>query len=225
MLSKIYLQAITTYALHEPAGSILMKEKALIPSIDDPEFAEAIRARNPKAFERVVHAYLHQVLRTARGAGLDTQKAQDTTQATFLAFMEAAPRFEGRSRVRTWLFGILYNKISEARREVGRDQRKETINETMEQRFLSDGSWARPPAPMDLHVHNQEVLQGIQECLDGVPTQQRMAFLLREVEGRPTQEICKILGVTITNLGVILYRCRNALRECLEEKGINQYSC
>ena len=47
-----------------------------------------------------------------------------------------------------------------------------------------------------------------------------MAFVLREVQGYATDEICKILSVTVTNLGVMLYRARNRLRECLEAKGV-----
>ena len=47
-----------------------------------------------------------------------------------------------------------------------------------------------------------------------------MAFILREVEGLATDEIRKILEVTRTNPGVLLYRARNRLRECLEARGI-----
>ncbi|MBI3302262.1 MAG: hypothetical protein HYZ72_09350 [Deltaproteobacteria bacterium] len=60
----------------------------------------------------------------------------------------------------------------------------------------------------------------LQECLDSVPLQQGVAFILREVEGFSTQEMCKILQVTRTNLGVLLYRVRNRLRECIEAKGL-----
>ena len=49
-----------------------------------------------------------------------------------------------------------------------------------------------------------------------------MAFVLREIEGLATPEICKILEVTRTNLGVMLYRVRNRLRECLEAKGFGR---
>ena len=48
-----------------------------------------------------------------------------------------------------------------------------------------------------------------------------MAFILREAEDLGTGEICKILAVTRTNLGVLLYRGRNRLRECLETKGVS----
>jgi DNA-directed RNA polymerase specialized sigma24 family protein len=47
-----------------------------------------------------------------------------------------------------------------------------------------------------------------------------MAFMLREVESFSTPEICKILQVTRTNLGVLLHRVRNRLRECIEAKGL-----
>ena len=38
-----------------------------------------------------------------------------------------------------------------------------------------------------------------------------MAFVLREVEELDTQEICKILDVTATNMGVLLHRARTRL--------------
>ncbi len=78
----------------------------------------------------------------------------------------------------------------------------------------------RPPRPADGHVWDMQVRDGIEGCLEKVPSQQRLAFTLREVQGLATEEICKILEVTRTNLGVLLYRVRNRLRECLEAKGI-----
>lgn len=60
----------------------------------------------------------------------------------------------------------------------------------------------------------------LQSCLDRVPDRQRLAFVLREVEGFETDEICNILEISANNLGVLLYRARNRLRECLEAKGM-----
>ncbi len=188
--------------------------------LDDPAFAERIRERDAQALEEVVRRYLPQILRAAGGAGFAAQPAEDIAQDTFVTFIETAPRFEGRSHVRTWLFGILYKKVAEARRNLGRDNEMDDIEEVLEQRFDQAGSWARPPSPVDAEVYHPEVRQGIDGCLDRVPTNQRMAFVLREIEGMGTQEICKILEVTRTNLGVLLHRVRNRLRECLEAKGI-----
>ena len=87
-----------------------------VPTPEDPGLMARIRSGDPATLETVVDSYLAQVLRAARGAGLGPQEAEDVTQDTFATFIEKAPDFKGRPRVRTWLFGILYSKIAEARR-------------------------------------------------------------------------------------------------------------
>ena len=187
---------------------------------DPPGLAKAIRERDPETISEVVRAYLPQILRAAAGAGLEGQLAEDVAQSTFLTFLETAHRFEGRSRVRTWLFGILYRKTAEARRKAGREQATEDLDAIFEQRFDANGSWIQPPRPVDSELYASEVRREIDGCLETVPARQRMAFVLREVEELGTEEICKILDVTRTNLGVILHRARTRLRECLEAKGL-----
>ena len=111
---------------------------------DPPDLAASIRDRDPAAVREVVQTYLPQILRAASGAGLDGQLAEDVAQSTFLTFLETAHRFEGRSRVRTWLFGILYRKIAEARRKAGREQSTEDIDAVFEEKFDASGSWLLP---------------------------------------------------------------------------------
>lgn len=191
-----------------------------VPDLDGTGAAEAIRTGEPRALEKVVATYLPQVLRAARGAGLRPVEAEEVTQETFATFLEAASRFEGRSHVRTFLFGILYRKISEARRHRSREDRNDPIDEVVESRFAPDGTWIRPPEESDRLLERHELRRALTECLEASPLPQRMAFHLREVEGLPTKEICKILDVSATNLGVMFYRLRNRTRECLESKDL-----
>jgi len=188
--------------------------------LDDPELPQRIRARDPEALRTVVETYLGQIFRAARGAGLPSDAAEDVTQATFTTFLVKAESFEGRSHVRTWLFGILYRKIAEARRGTSRDNRMDDIDEVMEERFAKDGRWSRPPHPVDAELENRETRERIQSCLEGLPERLRLVFVLREVEELPSQEICKILEISRTNYGVMMYRVRNRLRECLEAMGL-----
>jgi RNA polymerase sigma-70 factor (ECF subfamily) len=203
---------------HQPAGW----SANMAISMDDPQLAVRIRAKDPETLQGIVETYLGQIFRSARGAGLNPEQAEEVTQATFTIFIEQASRFEGRSHVRTWLFGILYNKISEERRRLGREQRMDDIEEVVEQRFNASGRWVNPPQPVDDQLHASEIRGLFEDCLLAVPTQQRMAFVLREVENLSSDETCKILDVTATNLGVLMYRVRNRLRECLEAKGVNK---
>ncbi len=188
--------------------------------LEDQRLPERVRERDPEVLGAVIQTYLPHVLRAARGAGLADARAEDVAQATFTTFIETAPRFEGRSHVRTWLFGILYRKLAEGRRQLGRDRQHDDIDDVVESRFNAAGRWSEPPRSPDDELQGRETREQIDGCLDASPFQQRMAFMLREVEGLSTSEICNILGVSRTNLGVMLYRIRNRLRECLESKDI-----
>ena len=189
-----------------------------------PDLAARIQAGDPAAVESVARAYLPQILRTARGAGLDAEEAEDVTQATFATFIEAAPRFEGRSKVRTWLYGILYKKIAETRRARQRDRQMDAIDEDFERRFDPAGGWSRAPQPIDVTLHKQGVEREIFACLDAAPLRHALAFILREVEELSTEDICNVLGITVTNpnLGVMLHRVRHRVRDCLEAKGVRE---
>lgn len=184
------------------------------------DFVARLRQRDPAAMREVVHAYLPHLLRAARGAGLKAQNAEDVCQNTFVTFIEKIDGFEGRSQVRTWLFGILYRKIAEMRRAAGREGAGQDIDDVMESRFKPDGMWARPPRAADGRVNDADIRRHLADCLDGLSGDQRMAFVLREVEEMESEEICNTMEVSRTNLGVLLYRGRNRLRECLEEKDI-----
>jgi RNA polymerase sigma-70 factor (ECF subfamily) len=192
----------------------------LPPRLDDTALPARIRAGDRIAIETVVHAYLAHILRAARGAGLDPQQAEDVTQATFTTFIETAPRFEGRSSVRTWIFGIFYKKMAEARRARARDRQTDEIDEAFERRFDASGGWRAPPLPIDVDLLNKEVKREIFACLDAAPLRQSLAFILREVEDLSIEDICNVLGITRTNLGVMLHRIRNRVRDCLEAKGV-----
>ena len=160
------------------------------------------------------------LLRAARAAGLSPDQADDAVQETLLTFLTRAHEFDGRARVRTWLYGILLKKTARAFESVRRSQETEEIDEIVEARFDETGRWVRPPRGPDAGADAERVRAWLADCLEGLPDRRRLAFALREVEELPTVEVCKILEVTPNNLGVLLFRARNGLRECLEIKGL-----
>jgi len=185
-----------------------------------PDFLVRLKARDEAALQELVRTYLPQILRAARGAGLGPQNAEDVCQDTFVTFIEKIDGFQGRSHVRTWLFGILYRKISQVRRSASREGSAHDIDETMESRFKTDGHWQKPPREADAAAYEREVREHLGDCLEGLSNDQRVAFTLREVEEMDSDEICRALDITRSNLGVLLFRGRNLLRECLEKRNV-----
>lgn len=187
---------------------------------ETPARVAAIQRGDAEVIDQVLRDVLPGLLGAARAAGLSLDRAEDTVQASVLVFLRRLADFDGRARASTWIHGILMHKIAEQRRNIRRDEVREDIDDIVESRFDTDGSWASPPRGPAGDLASSEIDRFLQLCLETVPDRQRLAFELREVQGFTTDEICKILDVSANNLGVLLYRARNRLRECLEAKGL-----
>ncbi len=156
--------------------------------------------------------------------------AQDLVQETFLAALRAKSSFAGRSSERAWLFGILRNKLIDYYRLQGREIPLADLEAPLPEEqgaFGADGlgkdGWLKAVAPKAWETPEeslvskefQEVLKG---CLSRLPTKVAQVFLLREIDGVSSDEICKDLGVSPNNVWVMLHRARMALRRCLEAR-------
>jgi len=143
----------------------------------------------------------------------DPAAAEDVVQESFLKLMANAERLEGRSRLATWLYRVVYNACIDRLREQKRlvpvpDEADETA--VPMPRVLVDFSLS--PEEM---LHDTQTREALEEAIGALPPTLRAAFLLRDVEGLSTAEAAEALGVTETNLKVPLHRARLALRERL----------
>lgn len=150
--------------------------------------------------------------------------AEDLVQETFLAALGARENFEGRSAGKTWLIAILKHKIVDYIRKKVREQptdKIEPLADAIDDDFNGMGRWQVRPGkwtanPMQLY-EQKEFFDVLYHCLARLPKRMADAFMLREVDGLSTAEICKALKITATNTWVILYRARMGLRHCLEQ--------
>jgi RNA polymerase sigma-70 factor (ECF subfamily) len=157
----------------------------------------------------------------------DPGVAEDLVQETFLSALKGIDRFKGGSTLRTWLIGILKHKVIDHfrknRPEVLSSDLSTLDNETEAERLERAGQREQKPPglgrwegdPSNL-FENKEFWGVFVGCLDALPETHRRAFALREIDGIGGDEICKILGITSTNLWVILHRARGKLRSCLQ---------
>jgi RNA polymerase sigma-70 factor (ECF subfamily) len=184
-----------------------------------PEMLLRLRRRDPELLASLVGEHSRPLYRAARGMGFREDEAEDMVQDVFITFLSSLDRFEGRSQLRTWLFGILHNKTMERRRKQVLEEHHDPIDEVFESKFDSNGKWSAPPEDLLRLMESKQLGNAITHCLDGLPPTQRSVFVLREMEEMVSDEVCKILGVTVTNMGVLMHRARIRLRECLEGRG------
>ena len=166
------------------------------------------------------------LLRVARLQLRDDALAEDVVQETLLAALSGST-FSGKSSLKTWLTGILKHKIIDA---IRRKQREPLLASTFDDECdIEDldglfkapfGAWDSPPAEWgdpEQALNRSQFFDIMDFCLEKLPPNTARVFMMREVMGLESDEICKELAITANNLWVILYRARMSLRECLEQ--------
>ena len=163
----------------------------------------------------------------------DPSIAEDLVQETFLAALKARKNFQGRSTARTWLIAILKHKIVDHIRKQVREHTSDKVesmlntaaNDPVDSSFNDEGAWRIRPSkwaidPMKLY-EQKEFMDILYQCLGELPERQAEAFMMREIDGFSTEEICKVLNISATNSWVMLYRARMWLRRCLENSWLS----
>ncbi len=153
----------------------------------------------------------------------DPVVAEDLVQETFLAALKSRRNFEKRATVKTWLTAILRHKIVDFIRKRQRERvidNEEALDRSLEAFFNDNGHWKIHPAKWahnpGKHYEQKEFLDILYDCLTGLPRRIARIFMLREMEGLQTEEICQQMKISATNCWTMLYRARSALRRCLE---------
>jgi RNA polymerase sigma-70 factor (ECF subfamily) len=184
------------------------------------EFIDKLKSRDSLVITQLVDQYHEALFKGAIKQGLASDQAEVVVQNTWGTFFEQIERFEGRSHIRTYLFGIMYNKAKETFRE-NKKYTGDYDESALEKIFTKEGSYDSPPKSPENWMQSNEFFIILGEELKKLPENQRVAFTLKEIEGESTQDICNILGVSNTNLGVLIYRAKNNLRLALE-KSLNK---
>ena len=175
-------------------------------------------------FASQVEALRPQLLRFARSQLRNDAWAEDAVSDTLLAALEKPGSFAGQSQLKTWLIGVLKHKVVD---QLRRHTREATILTTEDGEDLDEslfdrtGHWRDRPQDWgspELALGQRQFFEVLQVCCDQLPAVQGRVFMMREWLDLDTDEICKEMQITSTNLWVLLHRARLRLRECLQAR-------
>jgi RNA polymerase sigma-70 factor (ECF subfamily) len=170
------------------------------------------------------------LLRHARYAVSDSGAAEDLVQDTLIAVVEQRGSHRGEASLVTWAIAILKNKVADwyrapaQRRSVQPAREDESLEETLDALFRSDGAyadsvpdWQQP----ENHEEQRQMMAVLERCVSALPAQTGRVFMMREWLGFESREICERLGLSAENCRTILFRARTALRVCMQHRWID----
>lgn len=159
----------------------------------------------------------------------DETLAEDVVQEALLAALGNEKQFAGRSAMKTWIFGILKNKVIDQIRRQSRttnvsslSSEEASLDEAFENLFKTNQHWSPAAKPNgwgnpEESLREQRFWDVFDACLKHLPENTARVFMMREFLEFETSEVCAELSITISNCNVILHRARNGLRRCLEK--------
>jgi RNA polymerase sigma-70 factor (ECF subfamily) len=165
----------------------------------DEQLVEEFQRGSREAFAELFRRYREKMYGFFRRRTSNPARAEELAQETFLAALKAAPRFEPRALVRTWLFGIAMNLLMADRRKAGHAFEP----------ALSKAEEA--PA----HGSDPAAALWVRDALAQLEDEQREILLLREYEQLSYAEIAALLGLPVNTVRSRLFRARMALKDLL----------
>jgi RNA polymerase sigma-70 factor, ECF subfamily len=186
------------------------------PTSDEEFSMSALRSGDKLEFSRVVEAYSGRLYRLIFRMVNQPQDAEDILQETFIKVFKNVDRFDGRSKLSTWLYRIATNEaLMQLRRknpEMVSIEEPDSTAEASEQEPLQIVDWCCIP---EAELLSDEARLHLDRAVSQLPASLRAVFLLRDIEGLSTLEAADVLGISETALKTRLSRARLWLRNVL----------
>lgn len=193
------------------AGAVLtLVNSESPPSVDSP-LLERLRRGDPDAIGRLYDQHNQAVRAFARRMVGDDATAEDLLHEVFVCLPGAVRRFQGASSVRTFLISIAINHVRHHVRAAAR------------RRAAMDRLAFEPPAASpdpERQLSQAALARALHRALDDLPSDQRVAFVLCEIEERTSREAAEITGAPEATIRTRLHHARLKLRASLEKAGL-----
>ena len=192
---------------------------------NEPELVRRSQNGDKQAFSLLVKQYESMVYGFAFKVCRNEEKAAETLQDTFVNVYRKLDQFNGKAKFSTWLYQIVTNNCLMKRRRSKLDESSVSIDSS--ENGAEDSEREGEGAPLHALVslkhtpQDEMVNKELREILDTailkLPMEQRIVFVLRDVEGRSSEETAKILKLSAPAVKSRLHRARVFLRAQLQE--------
>ncbi len=180
---------------------------------------DRLREGDEAAFDQVFHLYKDMVYTLALKLLTDKTDSMDVTQEVFLTLFRKIESFRGECSLKTWLYRVAVNEAANRNRWWNRRWRDRTVSLNLPVRTGEE----RPPEPPGgepspvRECFSAELRRALNVGLQRLPFDQKVAVILRDVEGLGYEEISAVTGANLGTVKSRIARGRERLRGLLEE--------
>lgn len=199
---------------HTPTSALALAADS---SITDESIIGRVLGGEKQAYEVIIRRYNGRLYKIARTYVKDEDAIEDILQETYVKAYENLGKFEGRSKLSTWLTRIL---INEALTSINKSSKLDSFSDRI---ALPD---IKKVQSAEQQVIRKNIGQIIEKAIDSLPQKYSSVFVMREIEGMNIREVAHALDISEENVKVRLFRAKKSLQEVLRKSmdGLNLYS-
>jgi RNA polymerase sigma-70 factor (ECF subfamily) len=168
-----------------------------------------VAGRDRAAFDALYRDLEAPVYRFIRSKMNDPFEAADILHDVFLEIWRSAGRFEGRSSVKSWVFGIAYRKVIDVFRKSARTD----VTDNFDDEVDTDPTPEQCLATAEDSAH-------LKFCLGTLKPDQRAAVHLAFFEDQGYREIAQTLDIPEGTVKTRIFHAKKLLLRCLEGRRV-----
>lgn len=192
------------------------------PIMNEPEKVDAdadrmmrVQQGDLQAFEGLVDQYKRPIFNLVYRMLRDRDEAEDITQKVFIQVYRASDRYRPTAKFSTWIFTIARNLTLNEIRRRSRKPWTDSLDETMDgegpaQRLDPPDHRARPA---NQELAHQEFLECLEQAIDQLPENQRIAVLLCREGDISYEEMAKVMGCSLSAVKSLIFRGRETIKK------------
>jgi RNA polymerase sigma factor (sigma-70 family) len=185
-----------------------------IQQLPDDVVVQRVLSGEKELFELLLRRYNQKLYRVIRSYLRQSSDIEDAMQDAYLKAFNKLDQFRGDSSFSTWLIRI---GINEALQRIKKDTKVKLLHD--QNADLTSNDIIQLPDLKDVNPEKiaigKEVKSLIEHAIDELPEKYRVIYVLKEIEGMETQELCACLGVSEANAKVRLHRAKHLMKETL----------
>lgn len=184
----------------------------LRPKLTEQELIISLQENSESAFRNLVEQFQDRVFNTCLGFLQNDEEAEEAAQDVFIEVYKSIGKFRRDAKLSTWIYRIATTKSLERIRKQKSQKRFA---------FLKSLAGSEEIQPVSNFIHpgiqleQKENARTLFRAIQKLPENQKVAFTLHKVEGLPYQEICDIMGMSMSSVESLMFRARKNLQKSL----------
>lgn len=182
----------------------------------DQQIINGLKSGDESAFRTFVDSYQEMVINVSHRFVHNKEDALDIAQEVFIKVYNSINAFKAHSKLSTWLYRITVNQSL----NYVRDKKRKHIFSSLDLLFENHHQDTHyfDQADRDTsqeRLEKEENKQILLKAIEQLPKKQKIAFTLNKLEDLPYKEVAEIMGITVTETGVLINRARKKLQQKL----------